>query len=62
MAEEREATMEDMIRFWPDKTPEALAAAFEQIKAAGGTMTVVPDEGKCGDPWDCRCHHGCDIP
>jgi hypothetical protein len=21
-----------------------------------------PDNPKCGDPYDCRCHHGCDIP
>jgi len=37
---EREATLEDMARFWPDKTPEELAAAYEVLVAAGGRMTV----------------------
>ncbi len=25
--------------------------------------TCLPDPAvKCGRYWDCRCHHGCDIP
>lgn len=44
---ERPATMEDMARAWPDKTPEELAAARAEIANAGGILTVVtthPDE------------------
>jgi len=53
MSDEREATIEDMARFWPDKTPAELAAAYESVKAAGGTLTVsaVRDD-ECRD---CDC-------
>jgi len=38
---ERPATMEDMRRFWPDKTAEELEAAAAAVAEAGGEMTVV---------------------
>lgn len=37
----RPATLDDMRRFWPDKTDEELQAAAAAIAAAGGEMTVV---------------------
>jgi len=52
--ESRPATLVDMARFWPDKTPDELEAARNAIAAAGGVMTV-------STACDCECH-GCCVP
>lgn len=36
----RPATVEDMARFWPDKTPEELTALAESIRENGFSMTI----------------------
>lgn len=39
---ERPANLDDMRRFWPDKTDDELQAAADAIAAAGGTLNVGP--------------------
>ena len=67
MTTERPATADDMARFWPDKTPDELAAARTAIEAAGATMTVTAasssHDDECEAEWipgamswtTCRC-------
>jgi nucleotide-binding universal stress UspA family protein len=36
----RPATLDDMVRYWPGKTREELAAAKAEAEAAGGVFTI----------------------
>lgn len=47
MTGERPAGLEDMRRFWPNKTDAELRAAHDAIVAVGGKLTVTTTEEEC---------------
>lgn len=45
MSESRPATIEDMRRFWPDRSDADLKAAHAAILDAGGEITITDPDG-----------------